>query len=68
MKKRMIAILLAFVLTISSNAIAWAAPEEGTQDSTVSEEVENSERVEEIEIGIGEDETSVSESEKQKMK
>lgn len=66
MKKRMIAILLAFVLTISSNAIAWAAPEEGTQDSTVSEEVENSERVEEIEIGIGEDETSVSESEKQK--
>lgn len=68
MKKRMIAILLAFVLTISSSAIALAAPEEGTQDSTVSEEVENSERVKESEIGIGEDETSVSESEKQKDK
>lgn len=57
MKKRMIAILLTFVLTISNSAIAWAAPVEGTQDSTVSEEVENSERVEESEIGIGEDET-----------
>lgn len=68
MKKRMIAILLTFVLTISNSAIAWAAPVEGTQDSTVSEEVENSERVEESEIGIGEDETSVSESEKQKDK
>lgn len=66
MKKRMIAILLTFVLTISNSAIAWAAPEDGTQDSTVSEEVENSEGVEKNEIGTEEDETSALESEKQK--
>ncbi len=38
MKKRMIAILLTFALTISGSAMAWAAPEDGTQESAVSEE------------------------------
>lgn len=38
MKKRMIAILLAFALTISGSATAWAAPMDGTQESAVSEE------------------------------
>lgn len=68
MKKRMIAILLTFALTISGSAMAWAAPEDGTQGSAVSEEgaqdnivpeeVENSEGMEEKESGTEENEAN----------
>lgn len=68
MKKRMIAVLLAFALTISGSAAAWAAPEDGMQGSSVSEDgmqesavpedMENSEGMEKEESEDGGNETN----------